>query len=111
MVTDACRVLAPPRSHVSRTSDFCPNPDLPRSVVLVPPGSLTCTRLAGSPVLRWTAISGRVYSVWCITNLLEGFEPLDGATNLPWTIQSLSLTNVPSSPAPGAFYRLEVWKP
>ena len=66
---------------------------------------------APAPVLSWSTISGRVYSVWCSTNLLEGFAPLDGATNLPWTIQSLGLTNVPNALPPGAFYRLEVWKP
>jgi hypothetical protein len=34
-------------------------------------------------VLGWNATSGRVYSVWCSTNLLSGFQCLE--TNIPWT--------------------------
>jgi hypothetical protein len=40
-------------------------------------------RTAEKSVLRWNATSGRVYSVYFSTNLLNGFQPL--ATNIPWT--------------------------
>ena len=33
--------------------------------------------------LRWNATSGRVYSVYFSTNLLNGFQPVE--TNIPWT--------------------------
>jgi hypothetical protein len=33
-------------------------------------------------VISWTAVSGRVYSVYCTTNLMESFQPL--ATNIVW---------------------------
>lgn len=33
--------------------------------------------------LRWNAASGRVYSVYFSTNLLNGFQPVE--TNIPWT--------------------------
>jgi hypothetical protein len=64
---------------------------------------------ASEQVLRWSTASGRVYSVWTGTNLLEGFVPLDGATGLPWTVQSV--TNPADSVSPAWFYRLEVQKP
>jgi hypothetical protein len=63
---------------------------------------------ATEQILRWSSVSGRVYSVWSATNLLEGFAPLTGATNLPWTTQRI--TNAADA-TPGAFYRLEVSKP
>jgi hypothetical protein len=64
---------------------------------------------ATEQILRWNTVSGRVYTVWCSTNLLESFTPLTGATNLPWTIQSV--TNAADVASHGTFYRLEVWKP
>ena len=36
-------------------------------------------------VLQWNAVSGRVYTVYHSTNLLNGFAPLPGAIDLPWT--------------------------
>jgi hypothetical protein len=52
--------------------------------------------------LCWNAVSGRVYSVWWSTNLLEGFQPLE--TNIVWP------QNCWTNPAnvDGAFYRLKV---
>ncbi|NOU36150.1 MAG: hypothetical protein HOO88_05230 [Kiritimatiellaceae bacterium] len=38
---------------------------------------------ASDNILRWNATSGRVYSVYFSTNLLNGFQPLE--TNIPWT--------------------------
>ncbi len=40
-----------------------------------------CT--AEKSVLWWNATSGRVYSVYFSTNLMNGFQPLE--TNIPWT--------------------------
>jgi hypothetical protein len=34
-------------------------------------------------IIQWPSVSGRVYSVWWSTNLLENFQPLE--TNIPWT--------------------------
>ncbi len=52
--------------------------------------------------LYWSAISGRVYSIWWTTNLLENFQPLE--TNLPWT--QGSYTN--SNPSPCDYYKIKV---
>lgn len=60
-------------------------------------------------ILRWTSVTGRVYSVWASTNFFGGFMPLDSATNLPATIQSV--TNRIDPAFPQIFYRLEVLKP
>lgn len=72
---------------------------------------LTLDAAAGASawVLRWNPVSGRVYSVWCSTNLLEGFAPMAGATDLPWTVQGV--TNAADTISPRIFYRLEVRKP
>jgi hypothetical protein len=73
-------------------------------------------RLAGQPtpdgasyVLHWNTVTGRVYTVWASTNLLDGFAPLPGALNLPWTIQSF--TNDLDGASPHRFYQMEVQKP
>ena len=58
--------------------------------------------------LRWSTVSGRIYSVWNSTNLLEGFAPMPGATDLPWTIQGV--TNAVDAESPTVWYRLEVRK-
>ncbi len=47
------------------------------------PGSKFLTSILPGNALRWNAISGRVYSIWWTTNLLENFQPLE--PNLPWT--------------------------
>jgi len=52
--------------------------------------------------LEWNAVSGRVYSVYWTTNLLEGFQPLQ--TNILWPQNSW--TGQPDHA--GAFYRLKV---
>jgi hypothetical protein len=81
------------------------NPNDPSSQLRL---NLDASVNASEWVLRWGTVSGRVYSVWCGTNLLEGFVPLGGATNLPWTVHSV--TNAADVASPGAYYRLEVWK-
>jgi hypothetical protein len=73
-------------------------------------------RLSGAPrqggqgfVLGWNTATGRVYSVGLSSNLLFGFTPVPGATNLPWTVRSF--TNVLDSASPVRFYQIEVRKP
>jgi hypothetical protein len=63
----------------------------------------------GSVVLNWNAVTGRVYTLWCTTNLAGGFAPLSGAANLPSEIHTV--TNTVFGPSPDAYYRLEVRKP
>jgi hypothetical protein len=60
-------------------------------------------------VLTWNTVSGRVYSIWAATNLIDGFSPLSGAIQLPASIQSF--TNAMSETIPQQFLRLEVQKP
>jgi hypothetical protein len=60
-------------------------------------------------VLSWQTVSGRVYTVHWATNDLPKFLPLDGATELPWTITSI--TNDTPIGLPSVLYRLEVQKP
>lgn len=60
-------------------------------------------------VLSWNTVTGRVYTISWSTNPVNGFTPLPGASNLPWTTQSFTNALNPSSSA--AFYRIEVRKP
>jgi Divergent InlB B-repeat domain/Metallo-peptidase family M12B Reprolysin-like/Viral BACON domain len=60
-------------------------------------------------VLNWNTVTDRVYTLWSSSNLSDGFAPVPGATNLPWTIQSL--TNPIDGAPPWRFYRMEVQKP
>ncbi|MEI7850440.1 MAG: hypothetical protein WCH86_01250 [Kiritimatiellales bacterium] len=39
-------------------------------------------------IISWNSFSGRVYSVYWSTNLLNGFQPLE--TNIPWTQSSFT---------------------
>ena len=41
--------------------------------------------------MHWTSVSGRVYSVYFSTNLLDGFQSLE--TNIPWSAGFFSDTN------------------
>ena len=61
-------------------------------------------RAAGTPpsVLSWSSASGRVYSVYWTTNLMNGFQCI--ASNIPWTQNSL--TN--PAPAASSFYKIDV---
>ncbi len=60
--------------------------------------------LASGNALHWSAISGRVYSIWWTTNLLENFQPLE--TNIPWTEGLFTNTNPPASDQ--IFYKMDV---
>jgi hypothetical protein len=42
----------------------------------------------GDLVLTWPAISGRVYSIYYTSDPLQPFQPLPGATSLPWPASS-----------------------
>lgn len=53
-------------------------------------------------VMSWNAVSGRVYSVYWMTNLLSGFQCLE--SNIPWTRSSF--TN--STDAPCGYYKIKV---
>jgi PKD repeat protein len=76
------------------------NPTNPASVLLIsdfrPPTSAS--------ILQWQSASGRVYSVYWTTNLLNGFQPL--ATNMVWP-QS-SWTDAVHGAQAGGFYRIDV---
>jgi hypothetical protein len=77
------------------------NPNDPSSQMRV-----SLTSPAGVPnVVNWNTVSGRVYTLWCSTNVANGFVPVAGASNLPWTTRSF--TNR-VTPAPRhIFYRVE----
>jgi hypothetical protein len=73
-------------------------------------------RLSGQPdpvsggyVLNWSTVTGRVYSLWAADDLTQGFAPLDGAVDLPATVNSL--TNAPDEGSMQRFYWLQVRKP
>lgn len=53
-------------------------------------------------VLGWNAVSGRVYSVYWTTNLMNNFQCLE--SNIPWT--RCSFTN--QSSAPCIYYKIDV---
>jgi hypothetical protein len=59
---------------------------------------------ASENILRWNATSGRVYSVYYSTNLLNGFQPL--ATNIPWTAGAFTDT-VHNAQSQG-YYKIDV---
>jgi hypothetical protein len=54
--------------------------------------------------LRWNATSGRVYSIYGTTNLLNGFQPLE--TNIAWPQNSW--TDAVHGAQGGGFYRIKV---
>ena len=57
-------------------------------------------------VLSWNSATGRVYTLWWSTNVMAGFSPVPGASNLPWTSQSFTNSIIPTSHS--VFYRIEV---
>lgn len=61
------------------------------------------TVLPGS-VLQWPCVSGRAYSVWFSTNLLNGFQPW--VTNIPWTAGAFT-DNVHNAQGQG-YYKIGV---
>jgi len=66
------------------------------------PDSLFTIALDSGTTLQWNTSSGRVYSVWWSTNLLNSFQPLE--TNLPWT--QTTLTN--QAQHPSEYYQIKV---
>jgi hypothetical protein len=72
---------------------------------------LSATLLSGSEgvVLGWNTSTGRVYSLWAAPVLNGAFTPLNGASNLPATIQSF--TNLFAPDASENYFRLSVSKP
>jgi hypothetical protein len=66
------------------------------------PQSAFMTSILSGRILQWSAISGRVYSVYWTTNLLNDFQCLE--SNLPWTCGSF--TN--SSAVPCGYYKIDV---
>jgi autotransporter-associated beta strand protein len=69
-----------------------------------PTNNASCLRVTENPrnTISWSAVSGRVYSVYWTTNLLSGFQSLD--TNIVWP-QS-SYTN--ATAVPHANYQIKV---
>ena len=60
------------------------------------------------PVLRWTPVDGRLYTLLQSTNWTQSFSPIPNASDLPSGVQSF--TNVIDRASP-VFYRLELRKP
>jgi hypothetical protein len=60
-------------------------------------------------VLSWNTATGRVYTLSWNTNLVSGFMPIPGASDLPWTTQRFINALTPSSST--VFYRISVRKP
>jgi len=65
---------------------------------------LSVQQAAGQRLLQWSAVSGRVYSVYWTTNLFNSFQPLE--TNIVWP-QS-SWTDSVHGAQGGSFYRIKV---
>jgi hypothetical protein len=71
--------------------------------------TLTASADGTSCLLNWNTVTGRVYTVWSSTSMAEGFAPVPGATNLPWTVQTF--TNVNDQASSSVIYRMDVRKP
>ncbi len=81
------------------------NPNDPQSQLLLS-GRLATT--GSGVVLNWNTVTSRVYTVWSGTNLFNDLAPLAGASDLPWTINSITNTDAAVSQK---LYRLQVKKP
>jgi len=66
------------------------------------PNSAFLTSVLPGQILQWPCVSGRVYSVWWTTNLLDGFQPLE--TNIPWTHGGYTNPDA----LPSSFYKINV---
>ncbi len=66
------------------------------------PSSTFLTSILPGNSLHWSTITGRVYSVWWTTNLLENFQPLE--TNLPWTQNGYTNSN----PGSCDYYKIKI---
>jgi hypothetical protein len=76
------------------------NPTNPVSVFLIS----DFRPLTSESMLQWQSVSGRVYSIYWTTNLLNGFQPLE--TNIAWPQNSW--TNAMQESQAGGFYRIKV---
>jgi len=74
------------------------DPTDPQSVFLT-----SVQQCSPQAVLGWNATSGRVYSVWWTTNLLNDFQLIE--SNLPWTVNSFT-DDVHDAEA--GFYKIDV---
>jgi len=67
------------------------------------PVSAFLAAISAGQIVQWSpSESGRVYSVWWTTNLLDNFQSLE--TNLPWTQGSYTNPDAP----PCSFYKIKV---
>jgi PKD repeat protein len=66
--------------------------------------SLSLQQTASQKMLQWASVSGRVYSVYWTTNLLNSFQPLE--TNIVWPQNSW--THAMHEAQAGGFYRIKV---
>ena len=64
----------------------------------------TFLRSPSDSVLGWNTISGRIYSVWWSTNLLNGFEHI--RRKIPWTMNTF--TDTVHGAGSRGFYKIEV---
>jgi hypothetical protein len=74
------------------------NPNDPQSRFMI----TNFRSLSEGKAFDWNTVSGRIYSVYWTTNLLNAFQPLE--TNIPWT--RCSFTN--SATVPQGFYKVNV---
>ena len=74
------------------------NPNDPQSRFMI----TNFRTMADGKSFDWNTISGRIYSVYWTSNLLNAFQPLE--TNIPWT--RCSFTN--STTGPQGFYKINV---
>jgi hypothetical protein len=63
----------------------------------------------GGQTITWPSVEGRVYTLECATDLLQGFTPVVGADNLPATPPFNVYTNAPGTLPVQMFYRVKVW--
>ena len=60
--------------------------------------------LTSESILEWTGVSGRVYTIYWASNLLNGFQPLE--SNIAWTAVPYTDTNHPAEGQ--GFYKIDV---
>jgi hypothetical protein len=66
---------------------------------------ITELSIPGATIVRWSAVSGRVYTVYWTSNLLNGFQQILG-TNVPWT--GNVFTDSTHNAEQQGFYRIKV---
>jgi|GEM_PF-2245704 len=76
------------------------NPTNPQSAFLIS----DLSPQTSESILEWTGVSGRVYTIYWASNLLNGFQPLE--SNIAWTAVPYTDTNHPADGQ--GFYKIEV---